>query len=521
MTKQKSDCPLPNISRRSALLGGIGLSAAFSGSIPGLAKAIESKKNVLLVSIDDLRPMLGAYGASTVQSPKLDEFSKSALLFERAYVHQAICAPSRANLMTGLRPDTTGIYGLRTKVSDALPDHVTLSQAFRNAGYETLSIGKVYHHIDDDLESWSVPPHDAYKDPTFGDNRQSLTPENYLQGFEWGEEGNLDRHGKWRAPPSEAADVGDFAYPDGRNSLFAIQQFAKLEHTGSPFLMCLGFHRPHLAFNAPKKYWDLYDPAEIEIPSFNTAPVGSPDYALARSGELRNYAGTEQDPNVPFSDEFTRKMIHGYMACVSYVDELFGQIMDALAKYSLADDTVVVVWGDHGYKLGEYGQFNKHSNFEIDTRIPLLIRTPGMDTGGQKSTAFVETVDIYPTLTDLAGLPANASLEGISFAPVIHDPDRSWKSAAFQQYPRSSVDTAGTGSVAMKRDLMGYAVRTDSFRYVVWVEKETGNITARELYDLNIDPGETVNRIEQRKYQKDILKLETLRQGGWRVALPA
>jgi arylsulfatase A-like enzyme len=518
MAKNKNSIRNPALTRRSVLAGGAGLTAALS--LPGLARAMESGKNVLLVSIDDLRPMLGAYGASLVQSPRIDAFARTALLFERAYVQQAICAPSRANLMTGLRPDSTGIYGLNRRVSDALPDHVTLSQAFRNAGYETISIGKIYHHADDDIGSWSVPPHDAYLDPTFADNRQSLTPESYLVGIKWGEAGNLDRRGNWRAPPFEAADVGDHAYPDGRNTLYAIQQLARLDYKKSPFLMCMGFRRPHLAFYAPRKYWDLYDPAKIELPSWRTAAVGAPDYALARSGETRNYADTEQDPDVPFSEEFTRKMIHGYMACVSYVDALFGQIMDALAQYGLAENTIIALWGDHGYKLGEYGQFNKHSNYEIDTRIPLMIRTPGMKSGGRKSNAFVETVDIYPTLLELAGLDNAQPVEGLSFAPLVEAPDRPWKTATFQQYPRNARDSDGVGDVPISRNLMGYAVRTDAFRYVVWLETDTGKITARELYDLRIDPGETVNRINERKYRQDIKKLEALRQGGWRVALP-
>lgn len=485
-----------------------------------LQEAKSTHKNVLLVAIDDLRPELGVYNAPLALSPNIDAFSETGLTFDQAFVHQAICAPSRATLMTGLRPDTTGIYGLRQPVSTVLPaSSPILNRTFKNAGFETVSIGKIFHHITDVAEGWSQPAYDMMKDDATRARRMALSPETYLEGYKWGEAGNLDRHGTWRAPPFEGADVGDYAYADGNNTLHAMQRLHELAYTQKRFLMCFGFHRPHLPFFAPRKYWDLYDPADIEVPPLKTRPEGAPPYALASSGETRNYANTEQDRSEPFSDEFSRRMTHGYLACVSYIDSLFGELMRTLCKLKLEKETIVVVWGDHGYKLGEYGQYNKHTNYEVDVRVPLIVHVPGMETAGQRTSALVETVDIFPSLLELTGQSVPETLEGLSFKPLLKSPDRPWKTAAFHQYPRSANDSDGTGST-VRREMMGYAVRTDGFRYVAWVDRETGEVLFQELYDLKNDPDETVNVAREARFAEKVAELEQTRLAGWKSAKP-
>ncbi|OHB77221.1 MAG: hypothetical protein A2Z25_08215, partial [Planctomycetes bacterium RBG_16_55_9] len=419
------------------------------------------KMNVLFIAVDDLRPQLGCYGRKEIISPNIDRLASRGLLFERAYCQQAVCAPSRASLLTGARPDTTRIYDLNTPVRKVMPNVVTLPQHFKDNGYETVSIGKIYHHPKDDRQGWSAEP---YRAGTFPEGawkgRGYLTDEAVAQ-MERYDKANPDMQG--RGPAFEAADVPDSAYPDGGNTEHAIRELNRLK--GKSFFLAMGFYRPHLPFNAPKKYWDMYKPQDIRLADNPFIPRNAPSYATTDWGELRSYYGIPKKG--PCSDELAQQLIHGYYACVSYTDAMIGRLLDELDRLKLTDNTVIILWGDHGWKLGEHAGWCKHTNFELDTHVPMILSVPGMKTAGKRTWALTEYVDIYPTLCQACGLSLPAHLEGLSMMPLVDNPGRPWKKAAFSQYPRGKV--------------MGYTLRTERFRYTEWRERKTDKVMAREL----------------------------------------
>lgn len=422
------------------------------------------QKNVLFIAIDDLRPELGSYGKSFIHSPNIDGLAAGGLLFERAYCQQAVCSPSRTSLLTGLRPDATGVYDLTTHFRKNIPDVVTLPQYFKNHGYHTEWWGKIYHGTLLDSLSWTMP------------GRQFDTGRNW-RSYVLEESTRIAEERNGRGPAFENADVPDNAYPDGMVADGAIESLKKFSASGKPFFLAVGFVKPHLPFNAPKKYWDLYDPSTIEIPH-QYPPEDAPQFAGHNWGELRAYAG------IPAKGLLTKEqsvqLIHGYRACVSYTDALVGRLLAELERTGLDKNTIVIVWGDHGWKLGDYGMWAKHTNFEVDARSPLILRVPDMKTKGLKTNALVEFIDIYPSLCALAGLPVPAGLPGRNFAPLLEDPGREWKEAAFSQYPRG--------------DMMGYSMRTERYRFTKWRKKgRPDEVIATELYDLQADPEGLVN----------------------------
>jgi arylsulfatase A-like enzyme len=464
------------------------------------------KRNVLFVAVDDLRPQLGCYGHEEIRSPNIDRLAARGLLFERAYCQQAVCAPSRASLLTGTRPDTTKIYNLSTPVRKAMPDVLTLPQHFRNHGYETVSLGKIYHHRNDDNgKGWSVP---AWHPKGEWKGRGYVSAE-AIHLMEERDATNPEKKGI--GPPVDAADVADNGYPDGATADRAIQELRRLKD--KPFFLAAGFYKPHLPFNAPKKYWDLYDRSRIQLPANRDAPDGAPPFALTSWGELRQYVGIPRQGNV--SDEQARELIHGYYACVSYMDAQLGRVLDELERLGLREKTAVVLWGDHGWKLGEYSAWCKHTNFELDTHAPLILSTPGRKNAGRKTRALVEFVDIYPSLCEAAGLPLPNHLEGTSMLPLFENPERRWKSAAFSQYPRGRSQASGG------RPVMGYTMRTDRWRYTEWVDRKTGEAVAVELYDHSNDPGENVNVADRPANRAVVAKLGKMLDAGWRAARPA
>ena len=464
------------------------------------ARGGRRKMNVLFIGVDDLRPQLGCYGQKHIISPNIDRLAGEGLLFERTYCQQAVCAPSRASLLSGTRPDTTKIYDLNTPLRKAMPDVLTLPEHFKKNGYESLSIGKIYHHVEDDLQGWSAKP---YRAGTFPEGawkgRGYLTEKAFAQMQEYNK-ANPRMQG--RGPAFEAADVADNVYPDGANTDYAVKQLNRLKD--KPFFIAMGLYKPHLPFNAPKKYWDMYDRDKIKLADNPFLPKNAPSYAMTDWGELRNYYGIPKKG--PCSDELARELIHGYYACVSYIDAQIGRLLDELDRLKLRDNTVVILWGDHGWKLGEHGGWCKHTNFELDTHVPMIISVPGMNTAGRRTRALTEYVDMYPTLCEVCGLAVPEHLEGLSVAPLLKDPDRSWKKAAFSQYPRGRI--------------MGYSMRTQRFRYTEWQDRKTSEVMARELYDHEKDPRENVNAVEQNEYKKDVKRLSRMLKAGWRGALP-
>ena len=485
-------------------LGTIGGAAVVT--FPGLFNCSKSKNkhyNVLFIAIDDLRPQLGCYGQKQILSPNIDRLASQGLLSERTYCQQAVCAPSRISLLSGLRPDSTGIYDLKTRLSKVLPNHVSLPKCFKQNGYETISIGKVYHHRNDDLNAWSIIPFPAKKSGMnyITEEGRRLIKENQKTN----PKANL------RGAPTEMADVPDNAYIDGKLTDYAIEEMKRKKNR--MFFLCMGYRKPHLPFAAPKKYWDLYNPEKLKLADNPFFPKGVTKFSVNNFGELRNYFGMPKGNN-PVSKKQAKHLIHGYYACVSFIDAQVGRLIDELDRLHLRNKTVIILWGDHGWKLGEHASWCKHTNFELDTRVPMIISVPGMKTAGQRTKALTEFVDIYPTLCEVCGLKLpTQQMEGCSLVPLLDAPDRKWKKAVFSQYPRRSLTDRD-------KMVMGYSMRTKRFRYTEWKHLKSGKILARELYDHEKDFHENVNAIDAPQYAMMIKKLEKMMKNGWKGALP-
>ena len=470
------------------------------------AQAAEvGKPNVLFIAVDDLKPALGCYGDPFAKTPNIDRLAMHGTKFERAYCMQAVCSPSRNSLLTGLRQETLRIYDLGTNFRKRAPDVVTLPQHFKANGYATHGLGKIFHvgHGNhEDPTSWSVPPFHAktvaYALP---ENKAQLTREEALFENKGGDVSKLPR-----GPAYESADVPDEAYPDGQIAREAITRLRGFKQSGEAFFLAVGFLKPHLPFCAPKKYWDLHDPAAFALADRSTPPDGAPPFAPTTWGELRQYESIPENGGLP--PDLQRTLIHGYYATTSYIDAQLGRVLDELEKLGLAENTIIVLWGDHGWHLGDHGQWCKHSNYEQATRAPLIVAAPGKKTGHTVN-ALVEFVDIYPTLCDLAGLEKPAHLQGVSLVPLIDKPAPHGRTAVFQVFPRSTRETG---------PLLGHAVRTDRWRYVEW-RKADESVVARELYDMIGDPGETVNLAERPERAETVARHDELLRE--RLAVPA
>lgn len=453
-----------------------------------------ARPNILFIAVDDLRPELGCYDVPVIQSPNIDALARRGMVFNRAYCQMAVCSPSRTSLLTGTRPDTTKVYDLTTHFRKALPDIVTLPQLFKNNGYFTEAMGKIYHHGLDDQASWSVPT--AYPQASHGAERAA-------------EDVNAPPGTKPKRGPAFKAFTGpDNALHDGELADMAVTALGDLKEKKQPWLLGVGFIKPHLPFISPQKYWDLYDPAKIPLATNPFYPTNAPKYAIPSGGELRSYAGVSAARHLP--DDYARQLKHGYYAAVSYIDAQVGRVLAELDRLGLRDSTIIVLWGDHGWKLGEHDAWAKHSNVEKDTHVPMIISVPGMANAGKHTDALVEFVDIYPTLAELAGLPLPKTLEGQSLKPLIDDPQKALKSAAFSQYPRTSG----------KQNLMGYSMRTDRYRLTRWVERnDHTKLDAVELYDHHVDPQENLNIAGEPGNKALVKKLTAQSEAGWRGAL--
>ncbi|MDA3963429.1 MAG: sulfatase [Planctomycetota bacterium] len=457
-------------------------------------------RNVLLITVDDLRPQLGCFGSRSVQSPHIDALAANGVTFQRAYCQQAVCAPSRASVFSGCRPATTGVFDLQTPLRSTMPDVLTLPQHFKQSGFTAISVGKNYHHrIEDDPDGWSREPSIVHGD---WQGRGYLTDE-ALEAMRENGAAMAARGDKRKGlgPAFECADVDDDAYHDGQEALAAIATLQELSAQEAPFFLAVGFHKPHLPFNAPKRYWDLYDPANLPLAPTDCPPVDSPAWAVTDFGEMRGYFGIPKQGPVP--EPLARQLIHGYHACVSYMDAQVGRVMAELDRLGLRDDTVVLLWGDHGWKLGEHGSWCKHSNMEIDCNAPLLVSTPERAGRGAHCERLVEFVDIYPSLCELAGITIPEHCEGTSMAPLLEDPERSWKSAAFSCYPREG------------HKLMGHAMKTDDCRFVEWRSTDDDSVVAQELYDHREHRLETHNRAGAEKQRCEAMAAKL--HGGWRA----
>jgi arylsulfatase A-like enzyme len=483
--------------------------------LPGaLGAATVARPNILFIAVDDLRPELGCYGKDYIKSPNIDALARSGLRFDRAYVQQAVCSPSRTSIMTGVRPDTAKVWDLVTSFRVALPDVVTLGQHFKQHGYFVQGMGKIYHGSLNDEATWSTPWQTpkaakyALPENLKLDERQYANAAAKKKAKDDGEPDNTPSTGQnSRGPAFEAADVSDNALTDGKVADLAVATLRELSAKPEPFFLAVGLVKPHLPFVAPKKYWDLYDPATIELAPNKFRAKDSPDYAVLPGAELRNYDGI---PAGPIPDDLARQLKHGYYASISYMDAQLGRVLAELDRLKLRDNTIIILWGDHGWKLGEHDAWCKHSTTENDTNAPLLLSVPGMKNPGAHSTALVEMVDIYPTLSELAGLPLPAHLEGVSFKPLLDAPDRAWKSAVFSQYPRTQ-----------NGGLMGYSMRTERYRLTVWLNrKDPSQVNAIELYDHQSDPQENTNLSGDPAHAALVERLMVQWRAGWQGAKP-
>ncbi len=525
-----------------------------TGATLGNSAALAADRpNVLFIAVDDLRPELGCYGSPIAVTPNLDKLAGDGLLFNRAYCQQAICRPSRASLMTGTRPSTTGLYHNYVALRELQPDILTMPEHFIANGYEAAYCGKIFHNGDtDEGRSWSrnpvkkiaglKKPLGPYRLP----ENQKLKSDNFKRMLT--KYGEAAKRGLGNGPAYEKADVADTDYTDGYNTQLAIATMKEMAtNKDKPFFLGMGYKLPHLNWCAPKKYWDLYDVSKIPMASEKQSPQDGATMGLHASFELRVRAGIPKSG--PLGEELSRTLKHAYLASVSYVDAQIGNLVAALEQAGLRDNTIIIVWGDHGWHLGDMGVWGKATNYEIATRVPMMIWTPKMTARGKTTDALVELVDMFPTLCELAGVAKPDHLEGHSFVPLLSDPNRVWKKAAFSQYPNPALREWAANPLSrgmretwfgplisevegrikkqhgdkwdrefFEQHLMGYTMRTDRYRLVVWRDHRdpTAAPIYTELFDHQSDPSETKNIADQNPSL--VTELTKQLDSGWKSA---
>ncbi len=445
------------------------------------------RPNVLFIAADDLRVQLGCYGDSLAVTPNIDALANNGMMFQRAYCQQALCNPSRTSVMTGQYPHTLEIWDLPTHFREVQPSLVTLPEHFKKHGYFAQSLGKIYHNygqkIRNDQQSWSV-----------------------TSRFDWGPHSSdwyvagepFEMHRIPKGAAVQNVDVPDEAYLDGRIADAAVEVIRERARANGPFFLAVGFWKPHLPFNAPQKYWDLYDRDEIAKRIESLPRSTAPDIARHDGRELRSY--TDVAKSGPISREQAAELNHGYYAAISFLDAQIGKLIGELKEQGLADNTIVVLWSDHGFHLGEHDLWCKTSNFELDARVPLIIATPNKTTTGKATNSLVELVDLYPTLCELAQLPVPEQLDGDSLVPVLNDPRVVVSEIALTQHPRPAYYKG-------KPKVMGYSLRIDRFRFTQWRDFNTQQIVAAELYDHQNDPEESTNLANDESHARTVESL--------------
>jgi iduronate 2-sulfatase len=434
----------------------------------------EDKPNVLFIAADDLRMNLGCYGDEVAVTPNIDRLAERSVKFNRAYCQFASCNASRASVLTGQHPDTISVYKLNANYRDTVPDAVTLPQHFKEQGYHTEAVGKVLHNYYTDLRdnelSWSVP----------------ARFDKLSHFFDYALEENIPSAKGKKTIVAELADVGDDAYYDAEITEDSIRTLERLSAQDKPFFLAVGFMKPHSPYNAPKKYWDLYQRADMKPISSIARPVGMSEHNWWESREIRTFPDVPSEGIIPPEKE--ARMRHGYYAATSYLDANIGRVLEALEASGEADNTIIVFWSDHGYHLGENRHWSKVTLRELDAQVPLLVSVPGRLAA--TTDAIVEYVDLYPTLSELCGLNNPGGLDGRSFANVLKNPDAGFRPAALTQVCRPWVNN-------MPIETMGYSIRTPEYRFTQWVDHNTKEILSEEIYDLNKDLYQRNNLIKQ------------------------
>jgi arylsulfatase A-like enzyme len=490
-----------------------------------------NKPNILFIAVDDLKPLLGCYGNTLIKTPNIDRLAKISTVFNKNYCQQAICGPTRASIMTGTRPDVTQVWNLTTQMRDVNPNLLTLPQYLISQGYETSGIGKIYHPSSAlggvDPVSWSIPYLKSkesdfpaeFGSPANGqyqlqETKARMTPEIIAERKKQSKDlaANDENPKSIKGPSVECIDVPDNAYQDGVNALIAKEQIIKLSKGDKPFFMAVGFSKPHLPFVSPKKYWDLYKREDMPIASFQEHSKNGPLIAYHQSGELRNYLDIPEFATLPSDSlriglklEKQKELIHGYYAAVSYLDAQVGVLLNTLESLGTLNNTVIVLWGDHGWHLGDHDLWHKHTNFEEATRAPLIIAGPGIKSG--KTNSLSEFVDVFPTICDLAGVPIPNKLDGLSLKPLMLNNNAKVNDYSISQYPRKlkKLEMIKKGYTDSK--MMGYSLRTDKYRFTIWMNNFTSKqpfnesqVYASEMYDYVKDPLEKVNVVNDKDY---------------------
>ncbi len=513
---------MPMMSRRHFLRTlGLTATALWAGSGLSRTSAQSRRKplNVLMIPVDDLRPQLGCYGFDRMISPHIDKLAATGTLFRRAYTMVATCSPSRTCLMTGCRPDTTRVYDLVTHFRETLPDNVTLAQHFTRHGYESVGMGKVFHGSLNDTASWDrwidVKSGSSWLDPETLQWQARLKKEANTKGLK-----GKQRSRYTRGTVTECLDVPDNAYFDGAMADQAVKELEGFAKSGKAFFMAVGFKKPHLPFIAPKKYWDLYKREDVATAPNPFHPKHMPRGAVdSFPGEMGAYCDARElaakqkaAGKADWPDAYSKQLIHAYCACVSYIDAQVGRLLASLEQTGLARNTVVMLWGDHGWHLGENGTWGKHSNLEWGTHSPLVLRVPGQPNAGVATDALVEFVDIYPTLAEACALPVPKRCEGTSLMPLVRNPSVRWKDAAFSQFRKTISGVS----------CMGYTMRVNTFRYTEWrSRKDLTRVVARELYDHRQNHDENENVIDHAAYTRIVEVMAARMNAGWKAARPA
>jgi len=438
--------------------------------------------NILFISIDDLRTELNCYGASHIKSPNIDRLAAQGVRFENAHVQQAICMASRASIMTGLRPEKHGIYtGLA--VDDVIPEALTINKYFEQSGYNIASCGKIYHHKIDTKKQFGK---NEMKSKGTWTGRGYVTPK-AIEKIALNTKYN-------RGPAYEFAPVNDTIYKDGLNTQNALKKMEELSKDNAPFFLSVGLSKPHLPFVAPKKYWDMYPSSTIKITDVKKRPLNGYNKAIRTGGELKNYYGMPELYH-EIDDTMALKLRRAYYACISYADAQVGKLLDKLEALGIRDKTIVILWGDHGYKLGDYNSWCKWSNMHLDTNIPLIFSVPDGKRNSVSKTP-VAALDIYPTLVELNGLQKPNHLDGKSITTLLDNPDNQKERVVFSIWPINRQDYDKT--------IMGYAAKTSMFNYVEWIKMSSGDKVGREFFDRHKDPNETLNLIDNIEYAETI-----------------
>lgn len=435
--------------------------------------------NFLIFFVDDLRPELGSYGADHIHSPNIDRIAEEGIQFDKAYCNVPVCGASRASLLTGLRPTPDRFIHYYTRADEDAAGTVSMPLHFKNNGYYTVSYGKISHHGDDNQDHWSEIPWHAQ--PAHNNNwRDYVNPENLTTS----EPDDI------KANSSEIAlNAPDSIYIDGKTANQAVRKLRELKKMDQPFMFWVGFVKPHLPFNAPSKYWDMYDRDEIELATYPDVPINAPRQSIHNSGELRGYTDI---PPGPVKDEKALELRHGYYACVSYTDALIGQVLEELEKLELEDNTIVAIFGDHGWNLGDHSMWCKHCNYNTSMQVPLIIKIPGK-TKGKKTKGLVEYVDLYPTFSELAGLEIPEHTQGKSLVELIEKPNMEWNDPVFPRY------------------VLGNSVVTEDMIYSEFLKSfEDRSTVANMLYDHNTDPNENNNVVSKEEYAVIVDSLSAL-----------